>query len=225
MESKRLEEVGKRFPQQTVQELAGTTLKVAVVIPSCSGVWPAKFGESLANMIGHFQGSDFEGEKEIKVFSFCGRVMPEIRHHLIGQAIGWEATHLLMLQPGLVFPPDSIHQLLARGRAIVGVNYLKDIVSGDFAAYREEGTVKPDPVSPETEEVSGIAPGMILFNMPVFDVLDIPFFTHKQIGDTPGFSEDHVEFFKQVKEKKIPVVVDHVLSKEVKSLHHGEMWH
>lgn len=225
MGQKRLEEVGKRQCEQIVPELARKTLKVAVVIPSCSGVWPAKFGEALANMISHFQASDFDGEKEIKVFSFCGRVMPEIRHHLIGQAIGWEATHLLMLQPELVFPPDSIHQLLARARAIVGVNYLKDIVKQEYAAYRESGSLKPDPVSPETEEVNGIAPGMILFNMPVFDVLDIPFFAHKQIGDTPGFTEDHIEFFKQVEEKKIPVVVDHVLSQEVKSLMHGEMWH
>ena len=90
--------------------------------------------------------------------------MPEIRHHLIGQAIGWEATHLLMLQPELVFPPDSIHQLLARARAIVGVNYLKDIVKQEYAAYRESGSLKPDPVSPETAEVNGIAPGPTLKN-------------------------------------------------------------
>jgi hypothetical protein len=66
---------------------------------------------------------------------------------------------------------------------------------------------------------------MVLFNMPVFDVLDIPFFVHKQIDDTPGFTEDHIEFWEQVKQKKIPCVIDHKLSQEVKSLHHGELWH
>ena len=225
MGAKRLEKVGKRFPQQNVQDLAGQTLKVAVVVPSCSGVWPAKFGESLTNMVAPFQKSDFDGEHDIKVFSFCGKVMPEVRHHLIGESVAWGATHLLMLQPELTFPADSIHQLLSRGRGVVAANYLKNIVSGEYAAYRGGGFVKPDPVLPETEEVDGVAPGMVLFNMPVFDVLDIPFFVHKQIGDTPGFTEDHIEFWEQVKQKKIPCVIDHKLSQEVKSLHHGELWH
>ena len=225
MGTKRLETVGKRLPQQDVQDLAGKTLKVAVVIPSCSGVWPAKFGESLANMVAHFQGSHFEGEHEIKVFSFCGKVMPEVRHHLIGESIAWEATHVLMLTPELTFPADSLHQLLARGRAICAVNYLTDIVKSNYAAYRGNGTVQPDPKGPETEEVDGVAPGMVLFNIPVFDVLEIPFFIHKQVESTPGFTEDHIEFWKQVKKHQIPCVIDHKLSLDIKSLHHGELWH
>jgi len=220
-----LEKVGKRFPQQDVQDLAWETLKVAVVVPSCSGLWPAKFGASLSNMVAHFQGSHFEGEHEIKVFSFCGKVMPEIRHHLIGESIAWSATHVLMLQPELTFPVDSLHQLLGRGRAIVAVNYLTNIIRNDYAAYRKNGTVHPDPKGPETEEVDGVAPGMVLFNIPVFDVLEIPFFSHQQIDDTPGFTEDHIEFWKQVKKNKIPCVIDHKLSQEIKSLHHGELWH
>ena len=225
MGTKGLEEVGKRLTQQNVPDLAGKTLKVAVVVPSCSGLWPAQFGESLSNLVAHFQKSDFDGEHEIKVFSFCGNIMPEIRHHLIGQAIAWEATHLLMLQPELTFPADSIHQLLGRGRSIVAVNYLKNILTGEYAAYRSGGTVSPDPVSPETEEVDGVDPGMVLFNMPLFDALDLPFFIHKQIDDTPGFTEDHIEFWKQVKAKEIPIMIDHKLSQEIKSLHHGELWH
>ena len=225
MGTERLEKVGEQFSQSNVPDMAGETLRVAVVVPSCSGVWPAKFGEALANMVAHFQNSDFEGEHDIKVFSFCGKVMPEVRHHLIGDSVAWGATHLLMLQPELTFPADSIHQMLGRGRGIVAVNYLKNIVTGDYAAYRGGATVKPDPVLPETEEVDGVSPGMVLFSMPVFDVLDIPFFVHKQIEDTPGFTEDHIEFWKQVKAHDIPCVIDHKLSQEIRSLHHGELWH
>ena len=215
MGTKGLETGGKRLPQQDVSDLAWDTLKVAVVVPSCSGLWPAKFGESLSNMVAYFQGSHFEGDHEIKVFSFCGKVMPEIRHHLIGEAIAWEATHVLMLQPELTFPVNSLHQLLARGRGIIGVNYLTNIIKNDYAAYRKSGTVQPDPKGPEIEEVDGVVPGMVLFAMPVFDVLEIPFFIHKQIGDTPGFTEDHIEFWKQVKKNKIPCVIDHKLSLEI----------
>ena len=85
--------------------------------------------------------------------------------------------------------------------------------------------VSPDPKLPEVEEVDGVAMGMVLMNMPVFDVLDLPFFKNEQIGDTPGFEEDHVAFWKQCKEKEIACVIDHKLSMEVKSLHHGELWH
>ena len=60
MGTKGLEKMGKRFPQPDVSDLAWETLKVAVIVPSCSGLWPAKFGESLSNMVAYFQGSHVE---------------------------------------------------------------------------------------------------------------------------------------------------------------------
>ena len=225
MGEKRLEKMGKQSREPSVSDMAGEPLKVAVLVPSFTGTWPFQFGECLANMVKHFQGSEYDGEHEIRVFAQGGRIVPEIRHRLIGLAIDWGATHVLMITPEFTFPEDSIHRMLARGRAIVGVNYLRSIVPGKYSAYRNGNTVVPDHVSPETEEVDGVAVGMVLFNMPVFDVLDLPFFINEQIGETPGFHEDHVPFWKQCKEKEIPCVIDHVLSKEVKSLYHGELWH
>jgi len=225
MDTKGLETVGKRSRQQTVSDMAGEALKVAVTVPSFCGTWPFQFGECLSNMLGHFQRSEYEGEHDIKVFSHGGRVMPEVRHRLIGSALDWGATHILMVTPEFTFPADSIHRMLSRGRAIVGINYLRNIVSGEYSAYRGGASVKPDPAYPETEEVDGVSIGMVLFNTPVFDVLDIPFFINKQIGNSPGFDEDFIHFWKQCKKKKIPCVIDHVLSKEVRSLYHGELWH
>jgi hypothetical protein len=217
--------MGKQSRQQDVSDVAGETLKVAILIASTTKAYPSKFVECLSNMVAHFQSSEFNGEHSIKVFTTHGSVLPEIRHRLIGDAITWEATHVLMLAPELTFPEDSIHRMLARGRGIVGVNYLVDFSTRKFAAYKEEGSIVPDVRLPETEEVDGVALGMVLFNIPVFDILDIPFFEYQQIGETPAFYEDHVAFWEQVKMKKIPCVIDHKLSQEVKSLHHGELWH
>jgi hypothetical protein len=225
MVAKRLEGVGKRSGKQDVSDVAGETLRVAVLIASTTKAYPSKFVECLSNMIIHFQHSDFNGEHSIKVFTTHGSILPEIRHRLIGDAISWDATHVLMLAPELTFPEDSIHRMLARGRGIVGVNYLADFATGRFAAYRKNSSIVPDARHPETEEVDGVALGMCLFNMPVFDILNIPFFEYQQIGETPAFHEDHIAFWEQVKMKKIPCVIDHLLSKEVKSLHHGELWH
>ena len=223
MGEKRLEEVGEQPSEQTVSDLAGEPLKVAVAVPSLSGSWPFQFGECLANMVQHFQGSKYEGEHEIRVFSHSGRVMPEVRHRLIGTSLGWGATHILMMTPEFTFPPDSIHRMLARGRAVVGINYLRDIGSCEYSAYTKEGEFKPGPETPDIEELEGVAIGMVLFNTPIFDVLDLPFFISKQIGESPGFEEDFIPFWKQCKEKEIPCVIDHALSKEVKS--YGELWH
>lgn len=225
MGTERLEKVGKRPRKQTVQNLAGETLRVAVTVPSFCGSWPFEFGACLSNMVQHFQASEYEGEHRIQVFAHGGRVIPEVRHRLIGSAIDWEATHILMITPEFTFPEDSIHRMLSRGRATIGVNYLRNIVSGEYSAYRGGATVKPDPVFPETEEVDGVSIGMVLFNTTVFDVLELPFFENKQINDTPGFYEDFIPFWKQCKEKKIPCVIDHELSKDVRSLYHGELWH
>jgi len=218
--------VGERSGEQAVSDMAGKALRVAVVVPSLSGFWPAKFCGSLSNMVIHFQRSEYkDGNHDITVISKSGSVMPEVRHRLIGDAMAWEATHILMISPELTFPADSIHRLLSRGRGIVGVNYLRNFISEEFSAYRGEGTVKPDPKSPETEEVDGCAIGMALFCMPVFEILELPYFRHDQVGDTPAFTEDHVYFWNKCKEKEIPCVIDHELSQEIKSLHHGELWH
>jgi len=220
-----LEEVGKQSCEPPVSDMAGETLKVAVAVPSFTGTWPFQFGECLANMVQYFQYSDYDGEHEIRVFAHSGRVIPEVRHRLIGSAIDWDATHVLMITPEFTFPVDSLHRMLARGRAIIGINYLRNVVTKEYSAYRGSATVKPDPKYPETEEVDGVAIGMVLFNTPVFDVLELPFFDNKLILGTPGFEEDFIPFWKQCKEKKIPCVIDHVLSEEIRSLYYGELWH
>ena len=225
MVKKRLEEVGKRPCESSIQDTPKHTLKVAVCIASTATSYPSKFTECLSNMTAHFQQSAFDGEHEIRVFTTHGSILPEVRHRLVGDAIGWDATHVLMLSPELTFPPDSVHRLLMRGRGAIGVNYLKDYAKKEFSAYRGKGTIMPDERLPETEEVDGVALGMVLFNMPLFDCIDLPFFKYEQVGDTPAFAEDYISFWEQCREKKIPCVIDHELSKEVKSLHYGELWH
>ena len=205
--------------------MAGETLKVAVLIATTKKTYPNKFVECLSNLVGHFQRSEYDGEHEIKVFTTHGSILPEIRHRLIGDAIAWEATHILMLSPEITFPPDALHRMLARGRGVIGINYLVDFAKREYSAYRSGSSIIPDARLPETEEVEGVALGMVLFNMPVFDILDIPFFKYEQIGETPAFAEDYIYFWEQAKKKEIPCVIDHVLSQEVKSLHHGELWH
>jgi len=214
--------MGQRSGKQAVSDMAGHPLRVAVTIPSVSGMWPASFGECLASMVQHFQNSEYEGIHEIRVFAKNGIIAPEIKHRLIGEALAWEATHILFLAPELIFPKDTLHRMLARPNPVVAVNYLRS--SGKFAAYRGNSDVKPDPVLPETEEVDGVAMGMVMFTAPVFDVLELPFFEHVRIGETPGFCEDHIPFWKQCREKEIPCVIDHVLSQDIRSLHF-ERWH
>lgn len=226
MGPKGLEEVGQFATSETVPNMAGNALRVAVCVPSHTGYWPAKFAGALSNMVIHFQRSNYDaGEHDITVISKSGPVMPEVRHRLIGDALAWDATHILMISPELTFPADSIHRMLARGRGVVAVNYLKNFISQEFAAYRLNESVKPDPVLPEIEEVDGVSIGMVLFCIPIFDVLELPYFRHDQVDDTPGFTEDHIHFWKQCKDKEIPCVIDHELSQEIQSLHHGELWH
>ena len=225
MDKERLETLGEQSRQSSISDTPERTLKVAICIASQRNTYPAKFTECLSNMTAHFQQSDFDGQHEIKVFTSHGTILPEVRHRVIGDAIAYEATHVLMLSPELVFPPDSIHRLLMRGRGAKGVNYLKDYAKKEFSAYRGSGSILPDERLPETEEVDGVALGMVLLNMPVFDCLDLPFFKNESIKDTPAFTEDHVHFWNQCRSKEIPCVIDHELSKEVKSLHHGDLWH
>ena len=97
MDKERLETLGKRSLEPSFSDTSERTLRVAICIASTATAYPSKFTECLSNMTAHFQQSNFDGEQEIKVFTTHGTVLPEVRHRLIGDAIAYEATHVLML--------------------------------------------------------------------------------------------------------------------------------
>ena len=219
-----MEEVGQQSRQQTVSDLAGRILKVAICVPSTDGFWNAKFGESLANLVAGYNLAT--GDKEIRVIAKCGPIMPEVRHRCIGEALHSEATHLLMLAPHLSFPADALTRLIERGKPAISVNYIQDVWTGTFSAYRTKGIqVRPDPTGPEVEEVDGTSIGMALFHTSIFDSIELPFFMNEQIGDSPGFTFDYVYFWKKLADAGIKCNIDHELSREIKNMEYGIRWH
>jgi hypothetical protein len=221
--------MGERSGEQTIQDVAGEDvaekpLLMAVCVPDTNGKWHSKFGECLASMVTHFTEIARTGDK-IEVISKSGPIMPEVRHRCIGEAMLKQATHIMMLAPNMSFPKDSLERLLNRNKHAVGVNYLRDYKVREFAAYRNGITVKPDPAVPEVENVDGVALGMVLFNTTVFDAIKLPFFKYKQIGDTPGFCEDYIHFWKLLSDEGIECFIDHELSTETRNLEYDIVWH
>lgn len=102
------------------------------------------------------------------------------RNELVWNAVNEKATHLMMIDSDMVFPPDGIDKLLAHDVDIVGGLYYGRMHPKAMAFYKNgDGTVSNfDPkTKPGLHEVDFVATGFMLINMNVFKKLEPPFFT------------------------------------------------
>ena len=102
------------------------------------------------------------------------------RNELVWNAANENATHLMMIDSDMVFPPDGIDRLLKHDVDIVGGLYYGRMHPKAMAFYKNpDGTVTNfDPKQPPgLYEVDFVATGFMLINMRVFTKLEPPFFT------------------------------------------------
>jgi hypothetical protein len=175
-------------------------------------------------MLIHFCLSPYNGgTREVEMFSVSGSILPDIRHVCVAEAVKWDATHMLFLDDDMHFPRDTLHRMLKHNLPVVGVNYVRRTFPCIPTAYAKDrsGPVYTHISSGGLEEVSHAGTGCMLIDMRVFDTIDLPYFELRpEPGKIKPMGED-VFFCRKLEEAKIPVFIDHDLSKEIG--HYGEM--
>lgn len=220
-----------------------TAIRLAICIP-VYGDTKAKFTLSLVKAVDHFRRStiqDHDGNDVERIIDFqmvsCS-MLTESRHRLVGEALAWNATHLLWLDADHVFPEDAIVRLLSHNVDVVGANYPRRATPTAPTACKlvtthEENdtknlvyTTREKAEAGEIEEVAHLGFGVCLMNMRVLDLLQIhadehddgnfmPLFEMKASEGKHGMIGEDVFFFKKVRDAGGRVFVDHALSWEV----------
>lgn len=211
-------------------------LRIAVCIPA--GQFENWTVQCVANMMANFLESNCGSgvkSKTCRLFIVESSILPEARTGCILSALKYEATHIMWVDSDMVFPWDSIQQLLKHGKHFVGCNYPRrhpphiptayKTTNEDMTAIGEEGLVWTTDQDTGLQEVTHVGFGLVLMEMSV--VLGIrehfgheyPFFELPSKGWKYGGEDVH--FCHAAMKAGFKVYIDHDLSKEV--AHLGQM--
>ena len=159
----------------------------------------------------------------MEMFSCTGSILPDVRHRCVAEAVKWNATHMLFLDDDMHFPRDTLHRLLKHNLPVVGANYVRRVFPPIPTAYSKDktGKVYTRMESTGLEEVSHLGTGIMLIDMRVFDLIDLPFFELRADGDHVRPKGEDVYFCHKCADAGLKLYIDHDLSKEVG--HYGEL--
>ena len=223
-------------------------IRLAICIPAY-GDTKAKFTLSLSQALIHFLDCNLLDEngqplqREVDIFMVSCSMLTESRHRLVGEALAWNATHLLWLDADHVFPADTIPRLLSHNLDVVGANYARRATPTAPTACRIDKNDNDEDISNlvyttlekatdgDLEEVAHLGFGVCLMNMRVLDLLQtkadetdgnfMPLFEMRATEGKRGMIGEDVFFFKKCREAGARIYVDHKLSWETG--HIGEM--
>lgn len=118
-------------------------MKVALCIPVYSDTVRRKFADSLAGLLLHVGREPFDGELlEVQHFIAPG-LLPMSRNAAARSAFEWKADWILWLDSDQMFPPDTLHRLLAHGKKLVCANYMHRTKDRGVALIWVDGKAEP----------------------------------------------------------------------------------
>lgn len=140
--------------------------RVAICVPSGDMVH-ADFAMSLAALA-------FTARVPIAILNAKGSLVVTNRNTLVEQAAQLDCEWLLFLDSDLLFPRDTIAQLLAHGKDIVGATYCKRVAPFEVLGRTIDG--EPLEAATGLVKVGGLPTGCLLVRRSVFERLREPYF-------------------------------------------------
>ena len=146
-----------------------------------------------------------------------GGYKPHNMNRLVEEARSLKATHLLSIDPDMIFPPDAPQKLLNANKDIVGVNYRErgnhvtqytPSSTIKFIGKEKNGfkTVNEEDFPKELFQCGAVGLGLTLINMRVFDKLPFPYF---RTTETPNeHSTEDIVFCQDARKKGFEVWCD-----------------
>lgn len=149
-----------------------------------------------------------------------GSILASQRHQLVVEARREAATHILFVDSDMRFPSDAILRLLAAEVRVIGANCPKrKMPVGPTAAnYDSKGRRIPVYSGPDAsgiEQVARVGTGFLLVEMDVFDIVPAPWFETPWIPERLAFMGEDVAFCWKLSQAKIPLYIDHDLSRQI----------
>lgn len=199
----------------TVQD--APPIRVCVAIPSGDHV-SAAFAYDLAQMVGATIGA--RRDIDVRMAHVQGTIIHKSRRDLVRMALKGGCTHILFLDADMRFPRNTIVRLLSHGMPIVGANYVQRRAGGRPVTFKsnenDHERVYTELTSTGLEEIDSTGMGVMMVDIRVFQQMSEPWFSFEWRNPNWMIGED-VYFCRKAREElKIPIVIDHDLSREVK---------
>jgi hypothetical protein len=127
-----------------------------------------------------------------------------------------EATHFLFLDSDMVFPRHTLERLLVHDLDVVACNYaVKQVPPYPVTTYLNGAYVYTNDDSTGLEQVGGIGMGVALFKRRVFEEIVRPRFLVAWRERQKSYVGEDIFLCNLLHTAKIPLIIDHDLSKEV----------
>jgi len=178
----------------------------AIVTPSRDGVH-AMYTYDLVELI--------RRDPSVQYGMSLGSMLGNLRHAMVKGALSNGATHILMIDSDMRFPPDTLERLLAHHVDIVGANYVPRGGQGTTARY-SDGSYVPSQERTGLEPVHVVGCGVVLISAQVFRALDPPWFPTPWDEESEQHVSEDVWFCVHAKKAGFQPYVDHDLSRDVK---------
>lgn len=184
---------------------------IAIVTPS-RDVVHAAYTHDLVELI--------RRDPAVRYGMSLGSMVGNQRQAMIAGAMSNGASHVLMIDSDMRFPPDTVEQLLAHDVDIVGANYVARGGQENTARY-SDGAYVPSKGRTGLEPVHVVGCGVVLIARRVFEAVPSPWFS------TPWDEDQHVSedvfFCSRAAKAGFQAYVDHDLSHRVKHIQWVEL--
>ena len=153
-----------------------------------------------------------------------GSILSNLRLGMVNGALTHGATHLLMIDSDMRFPPDTLDRLLSHDVDIVAANCVPR-GGGGTTARRADYSQIPSKGKTGLERAHIVGFGVVLISAAVFRKLERPWFLMPYDADTRRHLTDDVYFCLRAREAGFTIWVDHDLSQKVgHSAGPSELW-
>jgi len=131
------------------------------------GVGLVTSGQMEAQMVGSLISALISTPVSFQILLSMGCYIHYNRENVVKMAFETDCSHLLFVDSDVVFGPDSIKQLIAHDKEIIGGRYNKKVMP----------LVSTVPNITELSEVPFVPTGFLLIDMEVFKKIGAPYFS------------------------------------------------
>ena len=144
---------------------------------------------------------------------FASSILPHARATVVANALEGGATHVLLLDSDMTYPPDIAHRLLAHGRPFVACNATTRRPPIRWVAKDKDGQPMPSSDRKGLERASVVGLAVALIERRVFEAIPAPRFAFE--WTERGWRGEDVWFCDQAIQAGFAPMVDHDASKEI----------
>jgi len=159
------------------------TKKIAIAVPTTSMV-NYQFAQSLAAAVGYVSSKGYT----VDLIFNSGSVLHRQRNNLVGSLLNnpnaKDHTHLIWIDSDMVFPANSLDDLINHDKDIVGVNYCARQGAPRFTASKDGKRFYTKPDSTGLEKVDILGFGLMCVKREVLEKMKYPWCDFITLGDS-----------------------------------------